>query len=184
MKSVHTKNLIANCAFNLEVEWEAILQQLPELPGICLDDFLLPLSTDGQPAGLSLLPSFDEDGNNQEALSAMHGDSFGLWLIFLSKILFHDEDFENFPAGEDGGGFIDINSFLGDSCAPRVHATHSADVAGNRVEIEASEDEEIQLSVYVDSGMNGGQFLLWQPAVEKQEAVNGKMGGFTRKRKR
>ncbi|GLJ22905.1 hypothetical protein SUGI_0431970 [Cryptomeria japonica] len=130
-----------------EVEWEAILQQLPELPGICLDDFLLPLSTDGQPAGLSLLPSFDEDG-------------------------------------EDGGGFIDINSFLGDSCAPRVHATHSADVAGNRVEIEASEDEEIQLSVYVDSGMNGGQFLLWQPAVEKQEAVNGKMGGFTRKRKR
>ncbi|XP_057837533.1 uncharacterized protein LOC131047760 [Cryptomeria japonica] len=108
-----------------EVEWEAILQQLPELPGICLDDFLLPLSTDGQPAGLLSLPSFDEDG-------------------------------------EDGGGFIDINSFLGDS----------------------SEDKEIQLGVYVDSGMNGGQFLAWQAAVEKQEAANGKMGGFTRKRKR
>ncbi|GLJ22906.1 hypothetical protein SUGI_0431980 [Cryptomeria japonica] len=125
MKSVHTKNLIANSSFNLEVEWEAILQQLPELPGICLDDFLLPLSTDGQPAGLLSLPSFDEDG-------------------------------------EDGGGFIDINSFLGDS----------------------SEDKEIQLGVYVDSGMNGGQFLAWQAAVEKQEAANGKMGGFTRKRKR
>ncbi|GLJ22902.1 hypothetical protein SUGI_0431880 [Cryptomeria japonica] len=79
-----------------EIDWEAVLREMPDSPGICLDDFLV---EDGSTN--FLLPSPDADGNGTDGLQ-----SASEVISALTDLLFNDEDFQNSPVGDGVEGQI------------------------------------------------------------------------------
>ncbi|KAH9302803.1 hypothetical protein KI387_014386, partial [Taxus chinensis] len=106
--------------------------------------------------------SLDRDDNSafrRSIEAASNEDSVGLQLSALNDILFSDEDFENFPDGnEENVGFIDINSFLADiACAPPQQAHHVDRSDDVDITAQIQLGDHVETSDDVDLGKNEGQ---------------------------
>ncbi|XP_057837541.1 bZIP transcription factor 60 [Cryptomeria japonica] len=156
-----------------EIDWEAVLREMPDSPGICLDDFLV---EDGSTN--FLLPSPDADGNGTDGLQ-----SASEVISALTDLLFNDEDFQNSPVGDGGAGSMDINSFLADACSlpqEEVYVENSDDVNVISVEGQIQRGDDVEGCANVERAKNEGQILRRN----REDEGHGEADAFTRKRKR
>ena len=98
-----------------EIQWDVLLQDLPQSPKICLDDLGLPISPH----------HFNEDLQNEkceaENISSKSPiESLVSELSALNELLFNDDGLENYTFGTNGiepNEFLDIDSFLTGFCS-------------------------------------------------------------------
>nr|ADE76182.1 unknown [Picea sitchensis] len=170
-----------------EIQWDFLLQDLPQSPKICLDELALPLSSHyfnedprneygdqvlrtcngGDNINTVVNLYVTEEGEAENLSSEPPLDSSVLELSALSEILLSDDGLENYTFDVNGvepNEFLDIDSFLVGICSSQQQPSQDDEGALN-----------IQPSCDAEAPENGG---------ELSEEGGEKLGTCGRKRKR